>query len=108
MGIEVYGTSTRGIGGVLRKRLEDFVVEEVPLHGGTFGNLVLLVVEKRGIDTLTAALMLSKKLKIPLRDVGFAGLKDTRSISIQRFTIKVPENFDVSNISSEKLKIVGV
>jgi len=108
LGIEVYGTSTRGIGGVLRKRLEDFVVEEVPLHGGTFGNLVLLVVEKRGIDTLTAALMLSKKLKIPLRDVGFAGLKDTRSISIQRFTIKVPENFDVSNISSEKLKIVGV
>lgn len=108
LGIEVYGSSTRGIGGVLRKKLEDFVVEEVPLHGGTTGNLALLVVEKRGVDTLTAAVMLSRKLKIPLKDVGFAGLKDTRSTSIQRFTVKVSENFDISSISNDKLKVIGV
>lgn len=107
LGIEVYGTSSRGIGGVLRKKLEDFVVEEIPLHGGSSGNLVLLIIKKRGIDTLTAAVMLSKKLKIPLKDVGFAGLKDARSISIQRFTVKAPENFDASSISNEKLKVIG-
>lgn len=108
LGMEVYGTTTSGTGGVIRKRLEDFVVEEIPLQGGTSGPLTLLVIEKRGIDTLTAAIMLSKKLKIPLRHVGFAGLKDMRAVSKQRFTVKVPENFDASSISSEKLKVIGV
>lgn len=108
LGIEVYGTSTKGIGGVIRKRLEDFVVEEVPLQGGALGNLALVVVEKRGIDTLTAAIKLSKKLGIPLKHVGFAGLKDTRSISRQRFTLKVPEDFDLSKISDNKLKVLAV
>jgi len=108
LGMEVYGTTTSGTGGVVRKSLEDFVVEEIPLQGGASGSLTLLVIEKRGIDTLTAAVMLSKKLKIPLKYVGFAGLKDTRAISRQRFTVKVPENFDFSTISSEKLKVIGV
>jgi len=108
LGMEVYGTTTSGTGGVIRKSLEDFVVEEIPLRGGTSGSLALLVIEKRGIDTLTAAVMLSKKLKIPLKHVGFAGLKDTRAISRQRFTVKVPENFDVYSISSEKLKVIDV
>jgi len=108
LGMEVYGTTTSGTGGVIRKSLEDFVVEEIPLQGGTSGPLILLVVEKRGIDTLTAAVMLSKKLKIPLQHVGFAGLKDTRAVSRQRFTVKAPENFDVSLISSEKLKVIGM
>jgi len=108
LGMEVYGTTTSGTGGVIRKSLEDFVVEEIPLPGGPSGSLALLVIEKRGIDTLTAAVMLSKKLKIPLKHVGFAGLKDTRAISRQRFTVKVPENFDVYSISSEKLKVIDV
>ncbi len=108
LGMEVYGTTTSGTGGVIRKRLEDFVVEEIPLQGGSSGPLALLVVEKRGLDTLTAAVILSKKLKIPLRHIGFAGLKDTRAISRQRFTIKASENFDVSSISSEKLKVIEV
>ncbi|MEM4577137.1 MAG: tRNA pseudouridine(13) synthase TruD [Candidatus Nezhaarchaeales archaeon] len=108
LGIEVYGTSTRGIGGAIRRRLEDFVVEEVPLQGGTSGDLTLLVIEKRGIDTLTAAIKLSRKLGIPLKHVGFAGLKDTRSISRQRFTLKIPENFDISKISDNKLKVLAV
>jgi tRNA pseudouridine13 synthase len=108
LGMEVYGTTTSGIGGVIRKSLEDFVVEEIPLQGGTSGPLILLVVEKRGIDTLTVAVMLSKKLKIPLRHVGFAGLKDTRAVSRQRFTVKAPENFDIFSISCDKLKIIEV
>jgi len=108
LGMEVYGTTTSGTGGVVRKSLEDFVVEEIPLQGGTSGPLALLVVEKRSIDTLTAAVMLSKRLKIPLRHVGFAGLKDTRAISRQRFTVKIPENFDVSSLSSKKLRVIGV
>ncbi len=108
LGMEVYGTTTTGTGGVIRKSLEDFVVEEIPLQGGTSGSLALLVVEKRGMDTLTAAVVLSKKLKIPLKHIGFAGLKDTRAVSRQRFTVKIPENFDLSSISSEKLKVIEV
>ncbi len=108
LGLEVYGTSTQGVGGIIRKRLEDFIVEEIPLHGGSSGNLLLLVVEKRGIDTLTAAVRLAEKLKIPLRHVGFAGLKDTRSISRQRFTVKAPEDINISALSDRNMKIVAV
>jgi len=109
LGLEVYGTSTRGIGGIIRKKLEDFIVEEVPLHGGSSGNLPLLVIEKRGIDTLTVAVRLAERLKIPLRHVGFAGLKDTRSISRQRFTVKVvPEDIDTSILSDKNMRVIAV
>jgi len=108
LGLEVYGTTTRGIGGVIRKRLEDFIVEEIPLQGGSTGNLALLIIEKRGIDTLTAAVKLAEKLKIPLKHVGFAGLKDTRSISRQRFTVKIPEGVDPFSLSNRNMKILAV
>lgn len=107
LGLEVYGTSTQGLGGVIRKQLEDFIVEEIPTHGGSSGNLLMLVVEKRGIDTLAAAIRLAKKLKIPLRHIGFAGLKDARSISIQRFTVKVPADIDISLISNKNMKVLA-
>ena len=33
LGIEVYGTKSLGIGGVIREEIDDFVVEEVLVDG---------------------------------------------------------------------------
>ncbi|MDI9620121.1 MAG: tRNA pseudouridine(13) synthase TruD [Candidatus Nezhaarchaeota archaeon] len=112
MGLEVYGTTTPGIKGALRRRLEDFVVEEVPLHsssGSSTGPYMLLVIEKRGVDTLTVALRLSRKLRIPLNRVGFAGLKDARSVSRQPFTVKLHGSIDdVSGLEDGNIRIIAV
>ena len=108
IGMEVYSTDSRGVGGLLRVSLEDFVVEEIPLKAPSAGAYTVLVVEKRGIDTLTAAMRIARRLRLPLRDVGFAGLKDTRSVSRQRFTVKLQGEIDLQLVSDRNIKVLDV
>jgi tRNA pseudouridine13 synthase len=73
-----------GLGGRIRTRPEDFLVEEIPLLAPTGeGEHVIAQVEKRGISTLDALLFLSKALKVSERQIGYAGLKDARALTRQ-------------------------
>ncbi|MGB9079810.1 MAG: tRNA pseudouridine(13) synthase TruD [Desulfuromonadaceae bacterium] len=81
-----------GIGGTIKESPEDFLVEEVPsyLPCGT-GEHCYLTIEKRGITTLEAISRIAAALKVPEREVGYAGMKDAvgitrQTISIQRIT----------------------
>jgi tRNA pseudouridine13 synthase len=49
-----------------------------------------LDVEKRGVNTLDAAARLANCAGIPLRAVGFAGLKDRNAVTRQPFTLQMP------------------
>lgn len=86
------------IGGVLKVREEDFLVEEIPLYEPCGeGEHVYLFVEKRGLTTLDVAKTLARHFNVKRRDVGHAGLKDKRAITRQVFSIhtpgKTPEDF---------------
>ncbi len=81
-----------GIGGTIKESPEDFIVEEIPsyLPCGS-GEHCYLTIEKRGITTLEAIHRIAQGLKVPERDVGYAGMKDAvgitrQTISIQRIT----------------------
>jgi tRNA pseudouridine13 synthase len=77
--------------GRLRERLEDFLVEELPLlePEGEGGHLWLWV-EKRNATTPWAAQLLAERAGCAPREVGFAGMKDRRAVTRQWFSLPVP------------------
>ena len=81
----------RPIQGEVREEPEDFQVEEVPLYAPAGeGAHLYLWVEKRGIPTDEAVRRISRRLGIPRRDVGHAGLKDARALTRQWLSIPAP------------------
>ena len=97
-----------GIGGIIKDSPDDFIVDEIPsyLPCGS-GEHCYLTIEKRGITTLEAIRRIAAGLKVPERDIGYAGMKDAvgvtrQTISIQRVT---PEK--AMELELECVKIVS-
>lgn len=98
LGIEWYATDCPGIGGRLRVEVEDFVVREVLTNGFVaggnvelgekVGDYLWLEVEKRLVDTFTAARMIARELGLSARRLSFGGLKDARSVSYQVISVE--------------------
>jgi len=103
IGMTVYATPYEGIGGRLRVKLEDFLVEEVledivfkhisekPMKQGCY---VLYSLTKRGLDTLHAVKIVEK---IFGARVNYLGIKDADAIASQYITI--PADAERSQLS---------
>ncbi|MFW9953756.1 MAG: tRNA pseudouridine(13) synthase TruD [Candidatus Thorarchaeota archaeon] len=112
LGMERYSTSFQGIGGRLKRRFEDFIVEEIDSSGLVSSvNLDLdspfmrenlevsgdrrkarylhLTIQKMGLTTIDAASLISSSLKISRHMVNYAGLKDKRALTVQKMSIPV-------------------
>jgi tRNA pseudouridine13 synthase len=78
-----------GTGGIIKESADDFVVTEIPAYEpcGT-GEHVYLIIEKRGMTTLEAIRRVAHELRVPEREIGYAGMKD--SVGVTRQTISVP------------------
>src|SRR5689334_18599213 len=80
-----------GIGGRIRERPEDFLVDEQPLYQPSGeGEHVYLLVEKRNMSTMHAARVLAAHFKVDQSAVGHAGLKDRVAVTRQVFSVHVP------------------
>jgi tRNA pseudouridine13 synthase len=91
-----------GTGGAARVSEEDFRVEELPLYEASgAGEHLYLTVEKVGRTTQEVAREIAQALGARERDVGTAGLKDKRAVTVQRVSVfsKAAE--------AEALKITG-
>ena len=78
-----------GIGGVIKTRHEDFIVEESPAYEPSGeGTHVYALIEKRGITTIHALSRIAKALKMGRKYIGFAGLKDTHAVARQWISIE--------------------
>ena len=81
-----------GIGGVIRQRDDDFLVEEQPLYEPSGqGEHVYLFIEKRGMPTLDVARRVAKAFSVHKGAVGYAGLKDKRAVTRQLFSVHLPQ-----------------
>lgn len=70
----------------------DFVVNEVlPLDFTGEGEHLWLHIEKSGVNTAYLAKLLSEWAEIPLRDVGYSGLKDRHALTTQWFSLRIPK-----------------
>lgn len=103
--------TSRGIGGTLRDRPEDFLVEEIPLYqpSGT-GEHLYMFVQKRSMSTLDMVDVLARHFGVPKRDIGFAGLKDKRAITRQVVSVRLPgrDDTDVPMLRDDRLAILWV
>lgn len=91
-----------GIGGVIKQRDEDFMVDEIPLYEPKgSGEFIYMYVEKRGMSTIQMRDVLAGHFGVNHRAIGHAGLKDKRAITRQVVSIhtpgKTPEDFPSLN-----------
>ena len=70
----------------------DFVVNEIlPLDFTGEGEHLWLHIEKLGMNTAYLAKLLAEWAEIPLRDVGYSGLKDRHALTTQWFSLRLPK-----------------
>lgn len=101
-GIEVYATKCRGIGGSIKRRAEDFIVEEILIDGSKasinpeenlasnlaeHGRYLICVLIKREWDTILAIEEIARKVGVSSDRIGFAGVKDTGALTAQYISI---------------------
>ncbi len=74
------------------------------------GDYIVLKIEKKNIDTFTAADIVSKKLSVPKSNIIYLGLKDKRSYSVQYFFLKkylVRRDLNVDSVLIEQDNLVA-
>ena len=78
-----------GVGGTLKDRPEDFVVDEIPLYPALgVGDHAYARIEKTGLSTREAVRRMAQHLGIPESAVGCAGLKDARAVARQTLSFE--------------------
>ena len=101
LGMEVYASKGRGIGGRLRSKPEDFIVEEILLDGlrasvrlrmdeckvSGRGRYLICILIKRGWDTLKAVEEIARRIDINPEMISIAGIKDSRALTAQHISI---------------------
>lgn len=82
-----------GIGGRIKQRPEDFLVEETPLYEPSGeGEHLYLFIEKQELTTSDAIRRIAKAFRVSRREVGYAGLKDKHGVTRQHVSLHLPEN----------------
>ena len=87
-----FATDTPGIGGVIKARPQDFIVEELPLYEPCGqGEHLYLGIEKTGVSH--AEMMSCLRRHFGVRDgrIGFAGMKDKAAVTRQAVSIHLPD-----------------
>jgi tRNA pseudouridine13 synthase len=88
LGISWYATRTEGVGGFLRRKAEDFMVEEVPPGPwGDAGPYLILKLSKRNWEQQRLVKELARTLGISHRRISWAGTKDRRAVTSQFISI---------------------
>lgn len=98
-----------GTGGVMKAAAADFQVTEIPLYQpcGT-GEHTYVLIEKSGITTLEALRRLAKALQLPEREIGYAGMKDSRGITRQTVSLPRVAPERLQGLSIPGIAILGV
>ncbi len=100
IGIEVFVTKAKGIGGKIKKEPEDFIVEEVSIYPPpSNGRYVIARVKARNWEMNRLIEKLAHNLKISPNSIGYAGIKDKRAITTQLMSFPV---------STEKLRNLSI
>ncbi|WP_201617493.1 tRNA pseudouridine(13) synthase TruD [Psychrobacter urativorans] len=77
---------------IYKSYAEDFIVNEILLNTFTGeGEHLWLHIQKMGMNTAFLAKLLSEWADIPLRDVGYSGLKDRHALTTQWFSLRIPK-----------------
>ena len=88
---------------------EDFIVREInEPKSGDNGDYSYFLLKKKNYNTLRAIKIISEKLKIPEKSIGFAGNKDRNAVTEQLISIKNGnKSIEKINLKDIELKFIG-
>ena len=125
IGLEIYATSSSGIGGTIRENIEDFVVNEVLVDGSkaetytpvedekrgalgatlTTNRYLLCTLTKRNWDTFIAIKNIAHQLGISPAQIHTAGIKDAKAVTSQFITVEGVSIEDAKNTNIKDISI---
>ena len=98
-----------GIGGVIKRCEDDFLVEELPLYAPSGeGTHVYFGIEKSGLTTLAAIERIAKALSRKARDFGYAGLKDAQAVTRQTLSIEHVDPKRIEALDLPRIEVIWV
>jgi tRNA pseudouridine13 synthase len=123
-GMDLYSTDSIGIGGKLKTRYEDFLVEEIasdrtvislgawqegpakePDVAGKKARYVVFTVQKMGVSTMDVSNILASTLKLSRNQVSYAGLKDKRAVTVQQMSIPSSAVSSLSGVQFSRIDL---
>jgi tRNA pseudouridine13 synthase len=97
------------IAAVMRRRLEDFQVDELPAYEPCgSGDHVYACIEKTGLTTRRVVVALAQALDIPVSRIGVAGRKDARGVTRQILSIEGVEPARIKTLNIPRLRVLDV
>ena len=122
LGMGVYVTKTPGVRGVIRKSVNDFMVEEILLDmskaqiengvkGPSLGasltkqEYLLCILVKRNWDTFIAIKNIAKELNKCQDQIKIAGIKDAKAVTAQHITIQHASVEDVKDVCIKDIEL---
>lgn len=104
----IYLTSeVEGIGGTIKNRPEDFIVEEVPKYEPTgSGDYLWVFMEKDMRLTTDVVRLFSKHFEVPWSSVGYAGMKDKRAVTLQHYTVEGGTIEKLESFNEEHIRVI--
>ncbi|MDD1678850.1 MAG: tRNA pseudouridine(13) synthase TruD [Methanomicrobiales archaeon] len=109
LGMELYTTDTPGIGGVLRRQAEDFVVEEIPQPIEGTGPYLVCRLTKKNWELQRLVKEIARSLGVSHRRVAWAGTKDKHAVTTQLISLYdiEPEAIQRIHFKDVVLEVVG-
>jgi tRNA pseudouridine13 synthase len=98
-----------GIGGSIKCRPADFVVEEIPAYEAAGeGTHIYFTIEKEGVTTPDAIRRIARELGKQTRDIGYAGMKDATAVTRQMLSVEHVDPELVRSLSVHQVRVLNV
>ena len=122
LGISTYASKTKGIGGRIKRSIDDFIVEETLVDGSTANagkkptnkvlsaslkkqRYLLCILVKRNWDMFIAIKTVAKELGLDATQIKFAGIKDAKALTAQYITIDRGSIEDILALSLKDIQL---
>ena len=95
------------IGGVLKQRPEDFIVEELPAYDPCGeGEHLYLGIRKMNMPHTEMLAVLCRHFKVDEGAIGFAGMKDRVAVTQQTVSVQVPAAREIGELRHDRLAVL--
>lgn len=98
-----------GVGGMIKRFNEDFLVEELPLYlPSGQGTHTYFTIEKQGLTTLNSLQLIARALGKRPHDIGYAGMKDAHGVTRQMLSVEHVDPARVASLALGRVKVLSV
>ncbi len=100
-------TRDAGVGGALKVRVEDFIVEEIPIYDPCGeGEHIYIGVQKSGMPHSEMLGVIGRHFKVDEVAIGFAGMKDRAAVTHQTVSVHLPVERSVGELTHPRLTVL--